>query len=166
MFRLLKKKKNEPNRAFGTVKKFDGYWSTSEKAEFVLWNKAYQVNCMVSAGSNQAEITKKQEDVYIRFKENCGLLQREIERVVAAYFSTTDASVLLSKFTPYQMRISPSGECAIIASNADDENQEDALPGLAVVLYPRVAIFTKEDYLEYALRDGCDEIREILYGGS
>ena len=166
MFNFLKKKKSEPNRVFGTVKRFDGYWSTSEKIALVLWDKPFQLSCTVSAGSGQAEITKEQEDICLLFRENCSLLREKIEGVVAGYFETTDASVLLSKFLPYEVQISPNAECAIIAGNADDEEFDDVLPGLAVVIYPKVAIFTEEDYSEYALRDGCDEVREILYGGS
>lgn len=165
MFSFLKRKKKELNRAFGAVHRYDGYWSTSVKAEIVLWGKCYQLSCMVAVARDQAEITKAQEDTYLRFKDNCSLLGGQIERIVENYFDEEEPAVLLEKFTPYQMIISPQGECAIVAHNADDEDMDDVLPGLAVVLYPTLAIFTKEDYTEYAFHGGCNKIREILYGG-
>lgn len=165
MFSFLKRKKKGTNRAFGEVHRYDGYWSTSEKAEIVLWGKCYQLNCMVAAARDQAEIAEVQEDVYLCFKDNRNFLRTQIERVVANYFGEEDPAVLVEKFTPYQLIISSQGECVIIAHNADDEDMDDVLPGLAVVLYPVVAIFTKEDYTEYAFHGGCDEIREKLYGG-
>lgn len=166
MFSFLKRKRDLLNRAFGTVKQFDRYWSTTVKAEIVLWGKPYKLNCMVAMDSEHTAITQAQEDIFIRFTENSSLIRGDVERIVADYFGTTDESVLLKKFDPYQLMISPNGECAIIASNADDEDMHDVLPGLAVVIYPSLAIFTEEDYSEYALRDGCDEIRTILYGGA
>lgn len=165
MFSFLKKKKSPPNRVFGTVKQFDGYWSTSVKGSIVLWGKDYQLNCVVTVDDSHPEITPAQEDVYLRFAQNTDQIQKQIEHIVSDYFGTTDASVLLSKFLPYQLMVSPKGELAVIAKNADDGDWHDDPPGLAVVIFPRLSIFTKEDFSEYALRDGCDEVKAILYGG-
>lgn len=165
MFCFLKKKKDMPNRVFGNVRRFDGYWSTNLQAEVTLWERQYLLSCMIYANSEHTEITREQEDAYQYFVQNGKMICKAAENLLADYFGTVDATVVLSKFEPYQLMISPNGECAIVAKNADDGNLHDALPGLAVVIFPKLAVFTKEDYLEYALRDGCDEIKTMLYGG-
>ena len=93
------------------------------------------------------------------------LIQGHVENIVSDYYNVTDPETLISKFGPYELMITPNLDCRILASNADDEDIHDVLPGLAVVVYPRMAIFTEEDYSEYALRGGANHIKEKLYGG-
>lgn len=58
------------------------------------------------------------------------------------------------------------GECAIIADNADDQAEEyvhDPAPGLAVVIYPPIAIFTDEDYAGHVFgTSGSSELENEL----
>ncbi len=162
---LFKRKKDPPNIIFGNVKLFGRRWSTSVKAGIALWGKEYNLNCIIIADKERPEINQAQEAVFRKFTENSSLIPKGVERIVADYFGTTDASVLMSKFDPYELMISPNAECAIIANNADDEEMDDVLPGLAVVVYPKMAIFTEEDYSEYVLFSGSDEIKTELYGG-
>ena len=163
MFGLFKRKKDISNRVFGTVKLFGRRWSTSVKADITLWDKVYELNCNVVADKECPEINQTQENVFSRFVEKSCQFSGQVEKIVADYFGTTDASVLLSKFCPYELMISPNGECAIIASNADDEDVHDVLPGLAVIVYPKMAIFTEEEYSEYVLRGGEYKIKAALY---
>ena len=165
MFGLFKRKKDISNRVFGTVKLLGRKWSTSVKADITLWDKTYGLSCNVVAEKGSPEINQAQENAFSRFVKNSCELREQVERIVAEYFGITDASVLLSKFCPYELMISPNGECAIIASNADDGDVHDVLPGLAVIVYPKMAIFTEEAYSEYVLRGGADEIKVALYGG-
>lgn len=162
---LFKRKKDLPNTTFGKVKLFGRRWSTSVKASISLWGKEYSLNCILIAEKEHPEINQGQEDVFRRFTQNSSYISKGVERIVADYFGTTDAALLTSKFGPYELMISPNAECAIVANNADDEEMDDVLPGLAVVVYPKMAIFTEEDYSEYVLFSGSDEIKAELYGG-
>lgn len=165
MLGLFKRKKDLSNKVFGTVKLFGRRWSTSVNAEIVLWGKAYTLNCIVVADKGHPEINQQQEDAFSRFMKNNREIRGDVEQAVADYFGTTDPFVLLSKINPYELMITPNAECAIIASNADDEDTHDVLPGLAVIVYPKMAIFTEEEYSEYVLFGGASEIKAALYGG-
>ena len=166
MLNLFKRKKNAPNKVFGDVKRFDNHWAALEKVDIMLWGRSYKLDCSIITGPNRQEITQLQEDIYIRFTEEHVAVQKRVEKIVSDYYGSTEPDVLMSKFEPYELMITPKGECAILAGDADDEDLHDVLPGLAVVIYPTMAIFTEEHFTEYVLLGKNSEIKEKLHGGA
>ena len=160
---MFNKKNSLFNESFGVVKHWGFAWTTEEKTLIVLWNKAYELHIDIVDKQGKSGISKLQEDTYIKFKENLAENQKNVEQVVSIFFNTTNVDSLISKFIPYSIQINTNGECALIGENPEDEDIHDVLPGLAVIIYPKMAVFTEEAYSEYVFLSGDKNIRRELY---
>ncbi len=161
---MFRKKKKLISEVFGEVKHYGFSWTTSAKTLFVLWNKAYELHIDIVDKQAKSGISKLQEETYIKFKENLAENQKNVEKIVSKFFNTTNDDSLISKFIPYSIQINRNGECALIGENTEDEDIQDVLPGLAIIIYPRMAIFTEEAYSEYVFLSGDEDIKKELYG--
>ena len=160
---MFGKKKVLHNDVFGDMKYWGVEWNSDAKIAINLWNREYEVRLGVVAKKEADGISEIQEKAYSDFKETIIARQREIETIIEDYYQTHDTQVLISKFTPTELQISTRGECAILADNADDEDMHDPLPGLAVVVSPKVALFTQEEYAGYVF-SGSYFVELELYG--
>lgn len=161
---MFGRKKSLKNEVFGEMKYWGIQWESNTKITIELWNKTYHINLSVVAKSEKDGISEKQENVFKYFKETIHERQKEIERSVGEYFDTCDEQILISKFTPTELEISIKGECALLADNADDDDSHDPPLGLAVVVLPKAAVFTQEEYAGYIFGGGDYFITKELYG--
>jgi hypothetical protein len=164
MFGLFRKK-TIVNEVFGAVKLYADKWSASTNLGLLLWNKEYKLHISIVDNSGSG-INQLQEETFVQFKNNIEMHQKDIEQIVASYFNMTDASDLIARFVPYELLLNTNGECVIIGENNDDEDTHDVLPGLAVVIYPKLAIFTGDAYSRYAFFDVEDDVKNELYGAN
>lgn len=151
---MFGRKKPIIDEVFGEMIYWTIEWRAKSKIEITLWNNTYKIDLCAVATAEKDGISEIQRKAYKHFKETIIDMQKEIEKLVSDYFQTQDEQVLIEKFTPTDLQISLKGECAIIASNADDEEIHDTQPGLAVVVYPQKKIYTNEDYAGYIFGGG------------
>lgn len=151
---MFGKKKPIKDEVFGEMIYWTTEWRSKSKIELTLWNNTYKIDLCAVAGAEKEGISEIQRNAYKHFKETIIEQQKEIEKLVSDYYQTQDEQVLAEKFTPMDLQISLKGECAIIASNADDEDIHDVQPGLAVVVYPKKGIYAGEDYAGYIFGSG------------
>lgn len=160
----MSKKKTIESDVFGKLTLWNDDWTSSKKILINLWDKEYELELNVINDAVNGGVNKLQEESYIKFIKNMSENKKSIEAIVSNFFNTKERDVLVSKFLPYMLLLNINGECALIAENADDEDIHDILPGLAVVIYPKIAVFTHEDYNEYVYFANGDDIKNILYG--
>ncbi len=151
---MFGRKKVVLNEFFGEVVYWAVKWQSTTKTQITLWNRTYDIDLCAVSESKKENINKNQEKAYKNFKETIIERQREIERTVEQYYNTQDKQVLISKFTPSELIISRSGECALLADNADDDDSHDPPMGLAITISPELNIYTQEDYDGYIYGGG------------
>lgn len=145
-------KKNKPliNEVFGSLRFWTDTWTADHKIPLQLWGRSYELSLAVKDNPDIKGVSKLQENIYLRFTENIVENQHLIEQEVSRFFNTADTDSLVSKFIPYEIIITSRGECAVIAENTEDDDMNDINPGLAVVIYPKCAIFAADEFEEYA----------------
>lgn len=163
MFNLFRKKRVIRNDVFGEVKLWTHEWATSVKVHLLLWGKKYKLNVGIVDDFEEGSITTIQEDTFLKFINSLDENQHRIENIISDFFEDKDAEILSSKFIPYKLLININGECAVLAENMDDDNSHDEAPGIAVVVYPKMRVFTSEAYQEYVFFGGDDDIKRVLY---
>jgi hypothetical protein len=161
---MFGKKKPLVNSTFGEMFYWNTAWDATSKISLTLWDKAYSITLRVVAEKEKDGISQIQENAYRNFKEKKFEARKNIEEAVEKYYSTSDKQVLISKFTPTELQFSTKGESALIADNADDEDWHDPPPGLAVIISPKVAIFTQEEYAGYVFGGSDYYVEKELYG--
>jgi hypothetical protein len=166
MFGKKKKEKEVINEVFGKMLFFlRTSWNSFKSCKINLWEKEYILN-VKCVDKYKENINSDQEQAYIKFKENIEECQKRIEKIVALYYETEDKDILISKFTPSVLVFSRDGECILYAENADDIIEHDPLPGLAVNIFPKLEMYTGEEYDMYlygggALYDPLIEIKDM-----
>lgn len=160
----MSKKKTIESKVLGKLTLWNDDWTSNKKVLFNLWDKDYALELDVINDAENGGVNKLQEEAYIKFIKNMSENKKSVEEIVTKFFNTKERDVLISKFLPYILLLNINGECALIAENTDDEDIHDILPGLAVVIYPKTAVFTHEDYNEYVYFGNGDDIKNILYG--
>jgi hypothetical protein len=151
---MFGKKKPLMNEVFGELVYWGVQWVAKSKFPITLWNKTYHLRLCVVSGDEKAGVNSVQEEAYLQLKEQIATMQTAVEHAVSDYFDLQDAQTLTERFIPYDMEISTRGECAIIAENAADDDMQDVEPGLAVVVYPKLAIYDGEIYAGYVFGTG------------
>jgi len=163
---LFKKEKPIINDVFGEmVYAWSLYWQATSKIKLTLWDNTYSIDLRVVAINEENEkccINELQENAYKKFKEEIIKKQEEIEAVVEEYYNTNDKKELIEKFIPEDLQISLKGECALIADDTDDEDEEHS--GLAVLIYPILKIYSHDEYSSYIFGGGDYFIEKEIYG--
>lgn len=144
--KLFKKKTPIINEFFGEVSYFVCGWLADERVKITLWNKTYDVMVMASAKDKNEAINANQEKAFESFKKIILGKQKEIEKMLENYYQTEGIEKLASKFTPQEIVFGRNGECALSGQNADDGEDYDDLPGLAVWFFPEFKLDTDEAY--------------------
>jgi hypothetical protein len=161
---MFGKKKPLANGTFGEMIYWTVEWRATSKIPLTLWNKAYNITLCAVAQKEKDGISEIQEKAYCNFKEKMFEAQKSIEEAMEKFYNTSNEQVLISKFTPTELQFSIKGECALMADNADDEDWHDPPPGLAVIISPKIAIFTQEEYAGYVFGGSDYDIEKELYG--
>ncbi|MDD5934976.1 MAG: hypothetical protein PUC65_05315 [Clostridiales bacterium] len=158
---MFHKKSKVNNEVFGEVKRWELGWTPSAHVQFELWNQTYELGIEIVDPDNDS-ISKCQEDAYIKFKEKLEEFEKAVEQAASDYLDTQDTNVLKSMFKPYDLQISLNGECILMVDDTEQEEMDDQ-EGLAVFLFPKIAIFPGEQYRDYVLGGGDEDIRRELY---
>lgn len=143
---IFNKRKPIISEAFGEVSYFMYGWLSDERYKITLWNKTYDVMVLASAKDKKDFINQNQEAAYEKFKKIMPEKQKEIEEILENYYHTEDIEILTTKFTPSELTFGKNGECALSGLNADDGDDYDDVPGLAVWFFPELRLDTDEDY--------------------
>ena len=164
MFSFFKKKKPEPliNQVLGTIRERNGDWSSDHPVMVTLWGNSFKLDVFGPRSSDGIPICPLQEQTYLRFLKEKDANLKLIENAVLDFIQAEDVSLPPSDFIPRELLLNSNGECAVMG--VFDTEEEDDAPDLAVVLYPKVAAFVGEEYLNHVYFGVRHEIKEELYG--
>jgi len=123
------------NSVFGELI-FNTGWKT--KTNITLFGKEYNITVKAKAYFEKDGVTAEQEKAYADFIDSKQQYLNIAENLLKNYADGNEAV----RFKPIMLTLQRDGECVLYLDDKQDEDD-----GMAVILSPKVAIMTQDEYL-------------------